>query len=134
MKSLPFILFILTIINLTSCSNSVEDRVSLQVTATAYSSDPSQTDSTPYLAAWNNVLKPDVKSIAVSRDLLKMGLGNGSKVKIEGLPGEYLVLDKMHKRWEKKIDIYMGNDKQKAKQWGKQQVVISWQKPKTDSK
>jgi len=119
------ILFITT--GLVGCNSSTEqNKVELEVTATAYTSQKSQTDNTPYLAAWNNVLKPGVKSIAVSRDLLKMGLKNGSTVTIDGLEGEYLVLDKMHKRWEKKIDIYMGNNHQKAKDWGKRTVTISW--------
>jgi 3D (Asp-Asp-Asp) domain-containing protein len=48
-------------------------------------------------------------------------------VTIEGLPGTYRVLDKMHGRWKNKIDIYMGNDIQAAKNWGKRKVVISWQ-------
>lgn len=115
---------------LVNCSeledNANANRVELEVTATAYTSHVSQTDETPFLAAWNNQLKPGVKSIAVSRDLLQMGLTNGSKVKIEGLKGEYLVLDKMHKRWQQKIDIYMGTNYKKAKNWGKQTVTISW--------
>lgn len=113
--------------SLLGCSDKNKE-VELEVTATAYTSTHSQTDSTPFLAAWNNVLKPGVKSIAVSRDLLKKGLKNGSKVTISGLPGEYLVLDKMNKRWEKKIDIYMGKDHKKAKEWGKQKVIIRWKK------
>jgi len=120
---------------LSGCSSDDDaDKVSrteLEVTATAYTSHASQTDKTPFLAAWNNRLKPGVKSIAVSRDLLKKGLRNGSKVKIQGLPGEYLVLDKMHKRWKNKIDIYMGTNYKKAKTWGKQNVVISWTTPTT---
>jgi 3D (Asp-Asp-Asp) domain-containing protein len=47
-------------------------------------------------------------------------------VKIEGFPGVYLVLDKMHERWEKRIDIYMGHDLEAARAWGKRQVEISW--------
>ena len=47
-------------------------------------------------------------------------------VKIEGFPGVYIVLDKMHKRWEKRIDIYMGHDLEAARAWGKRQVEISW--------
>ena len=115
------------IFSLFGCSNQ-SNEIELEVTATAYTSTRSQTDSTPFLAAWNNVLKPGVKSIAVSRDLLKKGLKNGSKVTISGLPGEYLVLDKMNKRWENKIDIYMGKDHKKAKEWGKQKVIMRWQK------
>ncbi len=80
----------------------------LRVTSSAYTSCRRETDSTPYLAAWNNRLKPGVKSIAVSRDLLKMGLKNGSYVTIDGLKGKYKVLDKMHKRWKKKSHYSLG--------------------------
>jgi 3D (Asp-Asp-Asp) domain-containing protein len=55
-----------------------------------------------------------------------MGLTHNQEVRIEGFEGTYLVLDKMNKRWKKKIDIYMGNDVEKARQWGKQDVVIYW--------
>jgi 3D (Asp-Asp-Asp) domain-containing protein len=67
-----------------------------------------------------------MKSIAVSRDLLDMGLNHNQEVRIEGFKGTYRVLDKMHKRWSKKIDIYMGNDVEKAKQWGVRNVTIYW--------
>jgi len=64
--------------------------------------------------------------IAVSRDLIPVGLDRRTPVKIEGFPGTYLVLDKMHERWEKRIDIYMGLDLEAARAWGKRQVEISW--------
>lgn len=100
---------------------------SLQVTATAYTSHKNQTDSTPDIAAWGDRLTPDMKVIAVSRDLLnEYGLTRGSHVRIIGLPGKYVVLDKMNKRWKKKIDIYMGKDLNKAFQWGQKQVIIEW--------
>ncbi len=98
----------------------------MTVTATAYNSLPGQTDSTPDIAAWGDRLKPGMKAIAVSRDLLKQGLGHGAKVKIEGLDGTYVVLDKMNKRWRKKIDIYMGKDAKAARKWGRHKVNISW--------
>jgi len=97
----------------------------LRVTATAYSSHSSQTDGTPFLAAWNNRLRPGMKIIAVSRDLLtKYGLKNGSKVKIGGLRGYYTVRDKMNKRYKKRIDIYMGMNRRKALRWGKRSVML----------
>ncbi len=100
---------------------------SLRVTATAYTSHVNQTDSTPNIAAWGDRLKPGMKSIAVSRDLLKVyGLKRGQKVRIKGLKGEYRVLDKMNKRWKKKIDIYMGMDKRRAFKWGRRKVHIYW--------
>jgi len=99
---------------------------SLEVTASAYTSTEAETDSTPSLAAWGDTLKPGMKSIAVSRDLIKMGLSHGVKVSIEGFEGKYTVLDKMNKRWMKKIDIYMGLDTKAAREWGKRKVVIYW--------
>ena len=97
----------------------------LRVTATAYSSHKGQTDSTPFLAAWNNRIRPGMKIIAVSRDMLtKYGLRNGSKVRIGGLRGLYTVRDKMNKRYRKRIDIYMGVNRRKALRWGRRSVVI----------
>jgi len=99
----------------------------LRVTATAYTSHRGQTDKTPFLAAWNNRLRPGMKVIAVSRDLLyKYGMKNGTKVKIAGLPGYYRVRDKMNKRYKKRIDIYMGTNRRKALRWGRRSVVIYW--------
>ncbi|MFW6290543.1 MAG: 3D domain-containing protein [Mariniphaga sp.] len=99
----------------------------MEVLATAYNSVPEQTDHTPFEAAWGDILNPGIKSIAVSRDLLGMGLTQYSKVKIEGLPGEYVVLDKMNSRWQKKIDIYMGTDINEALEWGIKKVTIKWE-------
>ncbi len=97
----------------------------LRVTATAYSSHRGQTDSTPFLAAWNNRLRPGMKTIAVSRDMLtKYGLKNGSRVRIGGLSGYYTVRDKMNKRYKKRIDIYMGVNRRKALRWGKKSVML----------
>ena len=97
----------------------------LRVTATAYSSHKSQTDKTPFLAAWNNRIRPGMKIIAVSRDMLtRYGLRNGSKVRIGGLPGYYTVRDKMNKRYRKRIDIYMGMNRRKALRWGRRSVML----------
>ena len=99
----------------------------LRVTATAYTSHRGQTDSTPFLAAWNNRLRPGMKIIAVSRDMLKRyGLRNGTKVKIGGLSGYYTVRDKMNKRFRKRIDIYMGMNRRRALRWGRRSVMLYW--------
>lgn len=98
----------------------------LTVTASAYNSLPGQTSGNPSIAAWGDRLKPGMKAIAVSRDLLHMGLDHRTEVKIEGLPGTYVVLDRMHHRWRKKIDIYMGVNRPKALNWGKRKVKITW--------
>jgi LysM repeat protein len=99
----------------------------LRVTATAYSSHKNQTDDTPFLAAWNNRLRPGMKIIAVSRDMLtRYGMRNGTKVRIGGLSGYYTVRDKMNKRYKKRIDIYMGIDRRRALRWGRRSVVLHW--------
>lgn len=97
----------------------------LSVTATAYTSHRSQTDRTPFLAAWNNRIRPGMKIIAVSRDLIyKYGITNGKKVRISGLPGIYTVRDKMHRKWRRKIDIYMGTSRWRALRWGRRRVTL----------
>lgn len=103
--------------------------VSMKVTATAYNSVERQTKKGNIgLAAWGDILEPGERAIAVSRDLIKMGLDHNEEIEIEGLEGTYIVKDKMNKRWKKKIDIYMGLDEEAAKQWGKQEVEIRYNK------
>ena len=120
-----FTLLLILVAVLTSCEN--REKHQLKVTATAYNSLPEQTNKDhAAITAWGDTLKPGMKSIAVSRDLIKMGLDHNTEVKIKGLDGTYKVLDKMNKRWEKKIDIYFGLDREKALEWGKKQVVITW--------
>ena len=107
-----------------SCVSLGEE--SLEVTATAYTSDRNQTDDTPNVAAWGDILQPGMKSIAVSRDLIRIGLKRGVRVRIEGLPGQFVVLDKMASRWRRRIDVYMGNDISHARIWGHRRVRIYW--------
>ena len=107
---------------------SCKETRTMEVTATAYNSVESQTKKGgPYTAAWGDQLEPGMKAIAVSRDLIPEGLDHKTEVSIEGLKGKYKVLDKMNKRWNKKIDIYMGNDIKKARHWGKRKVNIEWE-------
>ena len=100
----------------------------LDVIATAYNSVPEQTDDTPNIAAWGDRIEPGMKIIAVSRDLIPMGLTRRTRVTIEGIEGEFLVLDKMNKRWKRRIDLYMGKDIRAARQWGVKQVRIQWKR------
>lgn len=99
---------------------------SMEVTATAYTSSRWETSGNPTLTAWQDTLEPDMKAIAVSRDLIEEGLTHGTRVSIEGREGEYIVRDKMNRRWEKKIDIYFGNDREAAREFGKKKVTIHW--------
>ncbi len=98
-----------------------------EVIATAYNSVPEQTDDTPNIAAWGDRLEPGMKALAVSRDLIPLGLTRHTRVSIEGIEGEFLVLDKMNKRWKNRIDIYMGKNINAARQWGVKKVRIQWQ-------
>ena len=103
----------------------------MEVTATAYNSLPSQTTAVdPDIAAWGDRLRPGMQAIAVSRDLIAEGLDHRTPIRIHGLDGEWLVLDKMNKRWKRKIDIYMGTDAKEAREWGRRTVTISW-RPQT---
>lgn len=126
----------LTVLTL-SCGKTKEEQTekekvvtqTLTVTATAYNSIEAQTKKGNVgLAAWGDTLQPGLRAIAVSRDLIKMGLDHNEEVEIDGLEGTYIVKDKMNKRWQKKIDIYMGLDVKAAREWGKQKVEISFKK------
>ncbi|MEL0456328.1 hypothetical protein WJN01_08830 [Flavobacteriaceae bacterium SZ-1-7] len=105
---------------------------SQNVTATAYNSLAYQTDANPNITAFGDSLKPDLKCIAVSRDLYRKGLKHNIPVKIEGLEGIYLVKDKMSDKWNNRIDIYMGQDVKAAKNWGRRRVCIEYGIPKKD--
>ena len=99
----------------------------MEVTATAYNNVAWQTSSGhTAITAWGDTLKPGLKAIAVSRDLIGEGLDHRTKVQINGVPGTFRVLDKMNRRWEKRIDIFMEKDLAVAREWGKKQVTITW--------
>ena len=105
---------------------------SIDVTATAYNSVPSQTQGNPIIRAWGDSLKLEIPSIAVSRDLLALGITHNTPVKIEGFDSIFLVQDKMNKRWRNRIDIYMGKDIKKAKKWGRKKICIEYGLPKAN--
>jgi 3D (Asp-Asp-Asp) domain-containing protein len=128
MRIIFSVIILFVIISLLGCDRKTK---SLEVTATAYTSNANETDSSPSLAAWGDTLKPGMKIVAVSRDLIEMGLSRGVKVSIDGLDGTYTVLDKMNKRWTRKIDIYMGTNVKRAKEWGKRKVIIRWKDKKS---
>lgn len=124
-----YILIVLFILFSCIGQNKIEDPYTwktINVTATAYNSTRAQTDGSPQITAWGDSLKPGMPYIAVSRDLLRLGLKHNTPVKIEGLNGIYLVKDKMHYRWRKKIDIYMGKDIKAAKEWGRKKIEIQY--------
>ena len=126
------LLFLSATILYSGCSladgdTSIEVRT-LEVIATAYNSLPAQTHvDHPSIAAWGDKLTPGMKCIAVSRDLIPKGLGHNKEVTISGLTGTYRVLDKMNARYTDAIDIYMGVDRDMALEWGRKEVIITWE-------
>jgi len=126
-------LILLGLLILTSCSAlqkiPQEKQQTILVTATAFNSLPKQGQGNPNVGAWGDSITPGVNAVAVSADLVSLGLTRGTKVKIEGLRNEYVVLDRMPAKWKKRIDIYMGIDVKAARAWGKREVNIYWAVP-----
>lgn len=125
----PLVFFWVAVAAITACVSACESNKparSMIVTVSAYNSVPSQTNSQPTVAAWEDELKPGMKVVAVSPDLLGEGLTRGSVLKIEGLKGKYVVLDKTADRLTKRVDVYMGLDVEAAKEFGVKELRISW--------
>lgn len=129
--------FIFLVALVIGCSQEKKQKLDLQdwqplkVTVTAYNSLPSQTTATDAnIAAWGDTLKPGMKVIAVSRDLMRKGLNYNTMVRIDTFPDTFIVKDKMHYRHRNKIDVYMGRDKIEAKNWGRKKLTIFYLKQK----
>ncbi|WP_246085348.1 3D domain-containing protein [Paucihalobacter ruber] len=98
----------------------------IEVTATAYNSFKNQTNSNPNITAFGDSLYPGLPYIAVSRDLYRKGLRRDTPIKINGFDSIYWVKDRMHSRWQNRIDIYMGVDLKAAREWGRRRVKIQY--------
>ncbi len=128
--SISFFAFFMTFY--VSCKETKETNAeamtwkTVEVTASAYNSLAYQNQGNPKITAWGDTLKPGMNVIAISRDLMKKGMVYNTPVKIDGLSGIFFVKDKMHHRWRNKIDIYMGVDLQKAKNWGRKKISIQY--------
>ena len=105
---------------------------SLNVTATAFNSTRAQTDHRPNEAACGDRLNAGDKVVAISRDLEEVGITCDTEISIAGLDGTYKVVDRMAARRKNHIDIYMGRDVKAAREWGKQDVVITWKEEKDE--
>ena len=93
----------------------------MEVTVTAYSSTPDQTNSEPLITASGKRVCYGV--LAVSRDLKKI-LPYGSKVKLEGI-GVYWIFDLMNSRYRRRVDIWFPSREQ-AKRFGKRKARLVW--------
>lgn len=133
---IKFYIILFFIISFYSCKTTDENDCTLKkikVTATAYNSLAYQTNSNPNITAFGDSLKPGLRYIAVSRDLIDSGLVHNTEVKIQGFDSLFIVKDKMNRRWRNRIDIYMDNDIKKAKKWGKKKIYIEYCIPLKDS-
>ena len=87
------------------------------VTATVYHAVEKQTDSTPFITASGKHINPKNPAshrwIAVSRDLEPLGYTFGTKVIVSGagdMDGEWIVQDRMNRRWKNRIDFLVNED------------------------
>ena len=83
-----------------------------KVVATIYHPVVGQTDDTPFITASGGIIDPDNPGkhrwLAVSRDLEELGLKMGTMVCIDNagdMNGDWIVMDRMNKRWTNKIDF-----------------------------
>ncbi|MEO0570407.1 MAG: hypothetical protein AAF039_01805 [Bacteroidota bacterium] len=121
-----------------SCQDKAESGITHQwlgkeVTVSAYNSVSWQTDGDPNITAWGDTLRPGLKAIAISRDLLELGLRHNTMVRIDTFADTFYVKDKMHRRWRNRIDLYMGDDVKAARQWGRKKLMICYAVPLKDS-
>lgn len=87
------------------------------VTPTAYIPHPSQTDSTPLIAANGKTIHSD--GVAISRDLHERWGGPlkfGDLVYLEGI-GYKIVNDVMNKRHTNRVDVLVWTENEEAEFW-----------------
>ncbi|OQB41999.1 MAG: hypothetical protein BWY04_00485 [candidate division CPR1 bacterium ADurb.Bin160] len=98
-----------------------------KVIATAYNAVRSQCNENPNINAFGRPVKKG--TIAISRDLEKIGLTEGTSVfiKNDSIEAFKIVDDRMHVRKKNQIDILMTKVKD-AKEFGVQEVTIYWLK------
>ena len=108
---------------LLACSPAGEVRT---VTATTYLS-PEGTGL--HRGAWGDELHPGLKAVAVSEELISLGLVHRSEVRIEGLPGSYTVLDRLEPESEADLSVYVGVATEASRAWGQRRVRIHWKSP-----
>jgi len=90
------------------------------VKVTAYSPRSEETDSTPFITAYNTKVRPGI--IAVSRDLFAKGWTFGRKVYIKSL-GVFTIEDLMAKRKKNQVDVFIP-ETTKALSFGRRNLEI----------
>jgi 3D (Asp-Asp-Asp) domain-containing protein len=96
---------------------STEDEPIMEGTFSAYTSDPSETDGSPYVTADGTDLRTIYRCVVANNKL-----PFGTVVLVEGV-GACEVHDRMNSRYDGSyFDIYFGNDKQRALEFGRKQL------------
>lgn len=88
-------------------------------TVTFYTPCQAETDDTPYITASGLRVRQGI--CAVSRDLERYGFTFGKTIYVEGL-GSFEVQDRMHRRWQRRVDILVMH-KRDARRLGKMRNV-----------
>jgi hypothetical protein len=83
----------------------------------------------PRRGSWGDELKPGMKALAVSPDLVQRGLGRGTRVRIEGLPSSYRVRHQLGAETLERVEIFMGTDSEAARRWHERRARIWWETP-----
>lgn len=117
-----------------ACGEDEPEMKCMQVKASAYNSVTNQTraGSDGTITAWGDTLRPDTKSVAISRDLLDSGMVHGTMIYIEGFKEPFKVNDKMNRRFTNKIDLHLGTDVQAAREFGNQELNICFEQPEEE--
>jgi len=80
----------------------------------------------PTRGKWGDELKPGIKALAVSPDLVARGMGPGTRVRIEGMPSGYRVRDQLPDGTRERIEIFMGTDAASVEHFGEKRMRIWW--------
>jgi len=122
-------------LSLVACGDDPEMKC-MEVRASAYNSVASQTrlGTDGNITAWGDTLKPEIPSVAISRDLIDSGMVHGTMIYIEGFKEPFKVNDKMNRRYKNKIDLHLGTDVKAARNFGNQKLNICFEVPENQNK
>lgn len=98
-------------------TKSIAVKKTMTVVATAYSSTPDQTDSTPFTTAWNTTVRDGI----VAANFLPFG----TEIRIPEVFGNkiFVVEDRMNKRYQYRIDVWFP-ERELAREFGVKKVII----------
>lgn len=99
------------------------------VTVGAFSIGLRGPDDEPIRGKWGDELKPGIKALAVSPDLVARGLSRGTRVRIEGMPSSYRVRDQLADGTRERVEIFMGTDAASVERFGEHRMQIWWEAP-----